>query len=46
VKVTDMAEDGAKNIKKYTCSKTAEGYNWIVYVNEEQGATLKEEHSF
>ena len=46
VKVTDMADDGAKNIKKYTCSKTAEGYNWIVYVNEEQGATLKEEHSF
>lgn len=41
-----MTDEGAKKIKKYSCSKTAEGYNWIVYINEEEGSTLKEEHTF
>ena len=46
VKVTDMSADGAPRIKKYSCSKQPEGYNWIVIVNEEVDATIKEDHSF
>jgi hypothetical protein len=44
--VSDMSAEGARKVKKYTCSKQAEGYNWILVVNEEDDATLVEEHSF
>jgi hypothetical protein len=41
-----MSDEGAPQIKKYSCSKQAEGYNWIIIKNNEKDATVKEEHTF
>lgn len=41
-----MSDEGAPLIKKYSCSKTAEGYNFVIIINNEKDASVKEEHSF
>lgn len=43
ITVTDFAEDGAPGVKKYSCSKSGEGYNWILVKNEETDVTLVED---
>ena len=41
--VTDFKDEGAPGVKKYSCSKSGEGYNWILVKNEEIDVTLIEE---
>jgi len=46
ITVTDFSEDGAPGIKKYNCSKSGEGYNWMLVKNTEADATLVEDVKF
>ena len=41
--VTDFKDEGAPGVKKYSCSKSGEGYNWILVKNDEADVTLIEE---
>jgi hypothetical protein len=41
--VTDFADEGAPGVKKYSCSKSGEGYNWILVKNTEEDVTLVED---
>lgn len=43
ITVTDFADEGAPGIKKYNCSKSGEGYNWILIKNAETDATVVED---
>ena len=46
ITVTDFAEDKAPKIQKFSCSKSGEGYNWILIRNGERDATVIEEVNF
>jgi hypothetical protein len=41
--VTDYTDEGAPGVKKYTCSKSGEGYNWTLIKNDETDVTLIED---
>jgi hypothetical protein len=43
ITVTDFADEGAPGVKKFSCSKSGEGYNWILVKNEESDVTLVED---
>ena len=41
--ITDFADEGAPGVKKYSCSKSGEGYNWVLVKNDETDVTLVED---
>lgn len=43
ITVTDFSVEKAPKIKKYSCSKSGEGYNWILVRNDEKDVTLVED---
>jgi hypothetical protein len=46
VTVTDFGDENAEKIKKYSCSKSGEGYNWILVKNDETDVTLVEDVTY
>ena len=46
ITVTDFSGENAPKAKKYSCSKSGEGYNWTLIVNDEADVTVREEVNY
>jgi len=42
VKIKDFADEKGPLIKKYECSKSGEGYSWVIVINKEAEASYEE----
>jgi len=46
VKISDFTDEGGRLIKKYECSKSGEGYQWVIVINNEAEASYQEDVQF
>jgi hypothetical protein len=46
VTISDFAEEKGPLIRKFNCKKSAEGYNWILIINDEAEASYEENVKF